>query len=139
MSRAVEVEIHIQVKPYDVDFAGVVSNVVYVRWLEDLRMAMTSSQHQLPLMALIKEGIAPAIIRTQVDYRRPIRLGDSVIGRMWFSKMDRRRATLKAEFLCDGQLAATASQDGVFIHLDSFRFAPMPQSWQDIYQISLQD
>lgn len=139
MSRAVETEIHIQVKPYDVDFASVVSNIIYVQWLEDLRMAMTSSKHQLPLMSLIAEGIAPAIIRTQIDYRRPIRMGDPVLGRMWFSYMDRRRATLQAEFLCAGRLAATATQEGVFIHLDNFRLAAMPQSWRDIYRASYVD
>jgi acyl-CoA thioester hydrolase len=132
--RAVEIEVPIQIKPYEIDFAGVVSNIVYVRWMEDLRMAMISSKHQLPLMSLIEEGVAPAIVRTEVKYRRPLRLGDEVVGHMWFSHMDRRRATLRAEFRVDGKLAASAVQDGVFIRTDNFHFAPIPQSWRDIYQ-----
>jgi len=137
MSRAVEIAIAIPVQTYDIDFAGVVSNIVYVRWLEDLRMAMINSKHHLPLLSLIEEGIAPAIVRTQIKYRRPLRLGDDVVGHMWFSHMDRRRATLMAEFRVDGKTAASAVQDGVFIRTDNFRFAPIPSSWRDIYQATL--
>ncbi len=139
MSRAVEIAVPMPVQTYDIDFAGVVSNIVYVRWLEDLRMAMISSEHQLPLMSLLEEGIAPAIVRTEIKYRRPIHLGDEVIGHMWFSKMDRRRATLQAEFRVGGKLAAASVQEGVFIRTTDFRFAPMPQSWRDIYQATLTD
>jgi acyl-CoA thioester hydrolase len=30
---------------YEIDFAGVVSNIVYVRWLEDLRNLFCDFQH----------------------------------------------------------------------------------------------
>jgi acyl-CoA thioester hydrolase len=39
-SRAFETELHFQVKSYDVDYVGYVHNAVYIRWLEDLRVAM---------------------------------------------------------------------------------------------------
>jgi acyl-CoA thioester hydrolase len=42
-----EVEINLPVRTYDIDFAGVVSNTVYVRWLEDLRLEMLA--HHFPL------------------------------------------------------------------------------------------
>jgi len=32
------VERAIEIKTYDIDFAGIVSNIVYVRWLEDLAL-----------------------------------------------------------------------------------------------------
>ncbi|MGO9114694.1 MAG: hypothetical protein ACLP9L_36220 [Thermoguttaceae bacterium] len=35
-----EVQVPLRVKPYDIDVVGVVSNIVYVRWMEDLRLAM---------------------------------------------------------------------------------------------------
>ena len=39
-SDRLEVQRPLRVKPYDIDVVGVVSNIVYVRWMEDLRMAM---------------------------------------------------------------------------------------------------
>jgi acyl-CoA thioester hydrolase len=35
-----EVEIPLPVRTYDIDFAGIVNNIVYIRWLEDLRLEM---------------------------------------------------------------------------------------------------
>jgi acyl-CoA thioester hydrolase len=31
------VELEIKIKAYDIDVMGIVSNIVYVRWFEDLR------------------------------------------------------------------------------------------------------
>jgi len=33
------IEKEIKVATYDIDFAGIVSNISYIRWLEDLRLA----------------------------------------------------------------------------------------------------
>lgn len=35
--RPFEVTLTIPVRPYDVDFLGIVHNLVYIRWLEDYR------------------------------------------------------------------------------------------------------
>jgi len=32
------IEVPLPVRTYDIDFAGIVSNIVYIRWLEDLRL-----------------------------------------------------------------------------------------------------
>lgn len=42
-----EVELALPVRTYDIDFAGVVSNIVYVRWLEDLRLAIVDAYFPL--------------------------------------------------------------------------------------------
>ena len=137
MSRAIEIAVPILIKTYDIDFAGVVSNIVYVRWLEDLRMAAIGSEHNLPLMSLIKEGIGPAIINTEIQYRRPLRLGDEVIGHAWFSSMDKRKAVIEYEFRSQGKLAARATQNGVFVRLDNFTITTIPATWREIYHRSL--
>jgi acyl-CoA thioester hydrolase len=49
------------VKTYDVDFAGIVSNIVYVRWLEDLRLELLA--RTCPLARLVAEGIGPVLPR----------------------------------------------------------------------------
>ena len=45
--RACPIEMPIRVNGYDVDFQGVVHNIVYVRWFEDLRMRLLDAY--LPL------------------------------------------------------------------------------------------
>lgn len=78
--RPLEIQVPLSVKTYDIDFAGVVSNIVYVRWLEDLRMEMLS--RYLPLNELLSDNIAPLIVQTKIDYKKSIQLFDQPIGKM---------------------------------------------------------
>ena len=78
-----EVELHFPVRTYDIDFAGIVSNIVYVRWLEDLRLEMLA--HHFPLEEQLQRGIAPLVLQTKIDYKQAINLSDRPIGRMWMA------------------------------------------------------
>ncbi|MCC7358637.1 MAG: acyl-CoA thioesterase [Anaerolineales bacterium] len=118
----------IRVQGYDVDFAGIVSNIVYIRWLEDLRVQMLDTY--LPLPNLLAEGLVPVLSRTEIDYRRPIRLFDEVEGRMWLAEAASPRWVLAAELYANGKRAAQARQSGVFVHTASLRPAPLPKRLQ---------
>jgi acyl-CoA thioester hydrolase len=61
-----EVEIPLPVRTYDIDFAGIVNNIVYIRWLEDLRMEILA--HHFPLDEQLKNGIAPVVVQTRMNY-----------------------------------------------------------------------
>ncbi len=60
--RPLRVELLFQPKTYDIDFAGHVSNIMYIRWLEDLRMMVLD--RYLPLNTLMERGVAPVVVRT---------------------------------------------------------------------------
>jgi acyl-CoA thioesterase FadM len=51
------------IRTYDIDFALHVSNIVYIRWLEDLRLEMMSKY--LPLSELLSKGQAPVLRSTR--------------------------------------------------------------------------
>ncbi len=76
-----------KVMTYDIDFAGVVSNITYVRWLEDLRNLL--AEGRLTLGDAFARGIAPTLTRTEIDYLTPVRFPDIVDGRMWPEKTGR--------------------------------------------------
>src|SRR5207253_8763934 len=122
--RPLEVELARPVRTYDIDFAGVVSNIVYVRWLEDLRLKFLDEH--LPMQPLIEQGCTPILASTQIEYRRPIRLFDRPVGRMWMRKAGRVRWTLEAEIVVEGQPAATALQTGAFVELATLRPMRLP-------------
>jgi acyl-CoA thioester hydrolase len=123
--RPLAVSAAIRVQGYDVDFAGIVSNIVYVRWLEDLRYQVLETYY--PLRQLLAEGLAPVLARTEIDYRRPIRHFDRVEGHMWLSALPAPRWVLSAEFYANGKRAARAQQTGVFVSTSTLRPAPMPE------------
>jgi acyl-CoA thioester hydrolase len=122
--RPLEVELPFRVGTYDIDFAGVVSNIVYLRWLEDLRLKLLDEF--LPLEGLIEQGCTPILVSTQIQYLRPTRLFDRPHGRMWMSAASRARWTLEAEIRVEGQVVATAVQTGAFVNLVTLRPIPLP-------------
>lgn len=71
------VELPIRIKTYDIDSAKHVNNIVYVRWLEDLRLHFLDTH--LTLETLHEQGITPIIVETNIHYRQPIRLGDKMV------------------------------------------------------------
>lgn len=122
-----EIILSLPVRTYDIDFAGIVSNLVYIRWLEDLRLQMLAEF--FPLDAAMQTlGIAPVLLRTEIDYKRAIRLFDAVQGRMTLAEAGSVRQVLAAEFTVDGRLHAAARQTTCFIDLASGRPVPTPDA-----------
>ncbi len=119
------VELSFQPKTYDIDFAGHVSNIVYIRWLEDLRLSLLDTY--LPLNRLMEKGIAPVVMRTTIDYKRPVKLFDKPIGKMWVSEIGNVKGILLAEFSVNGVVVSTAKQIGIFVRLDSGRPVAFPE------------
>ena len=123
--RPFEIELTIPVCTYDIDFAGIVSNIVYIRWLEDLRFKLLDEH--LPLDRQVEQGYAPILTETQIEYKRSIKLFDRVVGRLWVSNLGRIKWTVQAEIITNNQLAAKATQMGAFVSLDNNRPIPIPE------------
>jgi acyl-CoA thioester hydrolase len=119
-----EVTLPFTVKTYDIDFAGIVSNIVYIRWLEDLRFKLLETY--LPLDQQMARGFGPVLGTTHIKYKQPIRLFDQPVGRMWIDKFGRTSWSLQAEILLDGKVAALASQSGAFVDYSTMRPIPVP-------------
>lgn len=125
LSRPLEVEIPVSVKTYDIDFAGVVSNIVYIRWLEDLRLKLLDVH--LPFDKQMQQGNVPFLIKTEIVYKRPIKLFDNIVAKMWVSQLGKVKVTMEAEFISNNQIAATAIQIGSFVSSENNRPVKMPE------------
>jgi acyl-CoA thioester hydrolase len=119
-----------RVMTYDIDFAGIVSNISYIRWLEDLRNLF--AEQALSIGDALQRGIAPALIHTAIDYVAPVRFPDAVIGKMWLADQGRSKWVVAAEFQSQGtnQLVARAKQMGVFISLETLRPVRLPEEYR---------
>ena len=127
-----EVEIYLPVRTYDIDFAGVVSNIVYVRWLEDLRLEMLALH--FPLDEQLKNGIVPVIVQTKIDYKRPIKISDIPSGKMWIKAMESLRWTVSAAISIDGRVAALGEQVGIFVDSQNNKPIRMPEKLKQKYR-----
>ena len=121
-----------RVMTYDIDFAGILSNISYIRWLEDLRNLF--AEQVLSLGDTFRRGIAPVLMHTEIDYLAPVRFPDVMIGRMWLGEQGRSKWELAAEFESQalGQIVARAKQFGVFVSLETLRPVRLPEEYRSL-------
>src|SRR5437879_12182558 len=111
------VEIDLDIYTFDIDFAGHVSNITYIRWLEIGRIQLLADvgfrTHEL-----LEAGLAPVVIRTEIDYRLPLKLGDPVHISLDLVELRAASATIDFRIPSAGNLAADAGLLGLFLSLD---------------------
>jgi len=96
----------IHVAASDIDALGHVNNVVYVQWVQDVAVAhwqsLASPEAQAELVWMV--------LRHEIDYKRPARLGEEVILRTWVGTAEGLRFERHTEVLraSDRQLLAQA-------------------------------
>ena len=127
--RVLLIERPIVVRTYDIDFANIVHNIVYLRWLEDLRSEILVDV--LPIDQILATGISPILTRTEIDYRWPVRIGDTVTGRMWVSELSRTRWTLSSEIVVADRVCAAGRQSGYFADLKTLRPVRVPEKLKE--------
>lgn len=129
--RPLEIELSFPVQTYDIDFAGIVSNIVYIRWLEDLRIALGAAY--FPVQKMLQNGVAPMLMKTAIEYKQPINIFDKPTGKMWISKMKSLKLIMEAEIIVAGKVAAIAQQSGCFIELSTRKPVPIPSEFSQAY------
>ncbi|MFH0735045.1 MAG: thioesterase family protein [bacterium] len=108
-------EINLTVNTYDIDIAGHVNNIVYIRWLEDLRNKFFAQIH--PMEKLLEANHYLFVVSSDVKYKKQIKLFDKPIGRMILKDHSHGIFTLKAEINIDNHVAFIATQKCVVVSL----------------------
>lgn len=105
----------LRIAGYDIDAAGVVNNAVYVRWLEDLRTIFMA--RWISFEDALARGLAPTLVRIEVDYRAALRLGDAAEGELWFREVGRATGLIETEVrrCADRRVCAHALQTVCFV------------------------
>ncbi len=102
---------------YQIDYSRHVSNIVYIQWMENGRIKLLEDAG-LAFHETGAQGYVPVLIETNIKYKKPIILGDTVAIHLWLSKLTRLYAIMEFEFYKNGNvLAATGTQKGVYISL----------------------
>ena len=87
--KPLKVERPFDINAYDIDVMGIVSNIVYVRWFEDMRKLLLDVH--LPYTGLLDDGISPVLSRTEVNYMKPLTMYDQPHGVLWLAEMSKSR------------------------------------------------
>lgn len=109
------VELPIEVESYDIDLAGHVNNVVYVKWLEKLRNKLFSEL--CSFKDLIENNLYVVVVSTNIRYKKQIRMFDRPVGIMKLADINHGIILLEAFFMSGEKVAATAEQKCVIFNL----------------------
>lgn len=112
--------------PYEVDFTGFVSNTVAPRWMERLRILLMA--RCFPDVDLNDATNLSVIRRAEIDYLRPIRFTDPIMGRACIKKVLSSSWVVGFSFtnMLTSDVCFEGSQIGVFIDARTFKPKRMP-------------
>ena len=106
---------------YEIDSGQHVSNIAYIQWMEVGRLKLLE-EVGLPVHEIKSKGFVPALIRTEIRYKKPLFLGDEVRVVLWVSELKNASATMRFEFYNQlNDIVAEGEQVGLFIKVDSQR------------------
>jgi len=125
------IEKEIKVATYDIDFAGIVSNISYIRWLEDLRLAWLEKYFSLGKQ--VEAGFAPILLETRIEYHHAIRMFDQPTGLMWVGRLHSHKWEIKAEIRVKDKVMAIAEQKGVFVDRNKWIPIRIPENLKQLY------
>jgi acyl-CoA thioester hydrolase len=99
-------EIIVPVLESDIDELHHVNNVVYLRWVQDVAIAHWRQSATPEQQA----EIAWVVVRHEIDYKHPARLGDQIVARTWVGPASERTFARFTEMFraADLQLLARA-------------------------------
>ncbi len=116
----------------DIDDAGHVSNIVYVRWMQDLAMAHSTS-HGWDQQRYVDFGGIFVVKRHEIDYGYSVKLGDIVLGRTWIESMKAVSCVRRTEIVVGVNMAIKAATTWVMINRNSGRPQRIPEEIQRLF------
>ncbi len=132
MNKPMHTEFEFIVKAYEIDVVGIVSNIVYIKWFEDLRHAFL--QKYYPFYEMVGDGVSPVLMKTEAEYKAPLRIDDHPVGRCWVSKMKGARWEIDIEICTGDKVNCIGKQKGCFYNIEDGMPARVPKRLMDAYE-----
>ena len=98
----------VQVMFFDTDAAAVVHNIAYLRFIETNR-TLLAGHLGMSLAEMARSQQYPVVVRTEIDYKRPALLGDTLIIDGWLERLERIR------FWCGFTIKRQGDEDTVLV------------------------
>ena len=123
--RKMYIEQAIIVKSYDTDYMQIVHNTVYVKWFEDLRIAILDKY--FPLEEMLKENNSPILSETYVKYHKPLTIHSRPVGKAWIEELEKSKWVACFEITNNGTICCEGKQTGYYFNLEKKRPVRFPE------------
>ncbi len=94
---------------FDTDAAAVVHNIAYLRHIETARTLLAGALG-MSLADMARTQQFPVVVRTEIDYKRPAVLGDTLVIEAWLERLERIR------FWCGFKIRRKGDDLTVLVH-----------------------
>lgn len=102
-------ELRMRVRDYEVDSQGIVNNANYLHYMEHTRHEFCR-QSGTTFRDMQAGGIDPVVRRIDIEYVRPLRLGDEMVSRLRLRREGARFVFEQTVFLADGESVAARAE-----------------------------
>lgn len=128
------IETELQVMFFDTDCAAVVHNIAYLRFIEVAR-TLLAEQLGMGLAQMAASGQYPVVVRTEIDYKRPARLGDKLLVQGRLQIVERTRFWCAFEIIrpSDGTLIVQSRQMLAVVQMPQGKPMRLPADWSTKY------
>jgi 4-hydroxybenzoyl-CoA thioesterase/acyl-CoA thioester hydrolase len=120
----------IQVMYYDTDAGGVVHNIVYLRFIE-LARTQLAIKMGMSFEEVRKTGVHAVVTRTEIDYKKPALLGDTLVVHGRIAEFSRIRFWCAFEVVrpSDGAVLAVCRQSLALVQMPEGRPLRLPDGF----------
>src|SRR6266545_5153944 len=131
MAVSPRIRTQVQVMFFDTDCGGVVSNIAYLRFIEIARTRV-AEELGLALTEMAENKRYPVVVRTEIDYRRPARLGDQLVIEGRLDRVERVRFWCAFQITRpkDNTLIAQCRQMLALIEMPEGKLLRLPENWE---------
>jgi YbgC/YbaW family acyl-CoA thioester hydrolase len=129
------ITVPLEVYYFDTDAGGVVHNIAYLRMIEIARSQLAASLGWT-LEEMSRTGLVAVVARTEIDYLKPARLGDSLMVRGELFSLEKVRMLMRFEVASarDPEIVfARCIQTMVTVQLPGGRPQRVPAAWRETY------
>ena len=126
------------VQPADIDNLGHVSNLVYLRWVQEAAIAHSTALG-FPEAAYLARGEAWVVRRHEIDYLLPAQPGDLLTIETRVATMSAASSVRKTRVLraSDGTVLCKAATDWVYVELARARPRRVPEEIRSRFPLEL--
>lgn len=125
----------VEVRSYELDVYNHVNNAVYVQWLEHGRSKLLQDKGFNYTRIEQTWGVRFMTVRTEIDYKQALHLGDKVEVSTRVEKVGNTSVTIAHSItrIVDGQTAAAARVVIVYVDASTGRPVPVPVEFVRLY------
>lgn len=122
---------------FDTDIGGVVHNIAYLRMIETCRTKLATEKLGMNLKAMADTNLYPVVVRTEIDYKFPATLGNTLIIKGKVESFERVKFWVSFEVYAEGveRCLVQCRQALAMVKMPEGKPQRLPREWREKWAV----